>query len=120
MKFPVTILLTALLAYAAGLYMPWWSTALAAFLVALMIYQQPGWSTLAGFLGIFLIWGVLAWTRSGANGHILAHRMSQFILKKDDPNQLLGMTALIGAVTGALGALTGSLARRAFKPVQNL
>jgi len=120
MKFPVTILLTALLAYAAGLYMPWWSTAVAAFLVALLIYQKPGWAMLSGFLGVFLLWGVLSWTLSGANAHILAHRMSQFILKKDDPNQLLGITSLIGGITGGMGALTGSLARRAFKPVVNL
>jgi hypothetical protein len=117
MKFPVTILLTALLAYAAGLYLPWWSTALSAFLVALLIYQRPGWAALSGFLGIFLLWGLMSWTLSSANGHILAHRMSKFILKKDDPGLLLGVTSLVGAITGALGGVTGSLARRAFKPV---
>jgi hypothetical protein len=119
MKFPISILLTALLAYAAGLYLPWWSTALSAFLVAVLIYQRPGWSALSGFLGVFLLWGILSWSRSSANNHILAHRISQFILKKDDPGLLIGVGSFLGALAGALGALTGSLGRRAFKPAAN-
>ena len=37
MKFIVSILLTALLSFAIGFYMSWWSLALASFLVALFI-----------------------------------------------------------------------------------
>ena len=116
MKLLTSILLSALLAYAAGLYLPWWSAALAAFLVALMLYQRPPLAALAGFVGLLLLWGFISWTRSSSNEHILAHRISQLILKKDSPALLIALTALIGAVTGALGALSGSLARKAFKP----
>lgn len=116
MRFPVTILLTALLAFAAGLYMPWWSGALAALVVAAFVPQKIGWSVLAGALGLFLLWGLMPYFISKANGDILAHRMAQFILKKDDPGMLILVTALLGALSGALGALTGILGRRAFKP----
>ena len=116
MRFPVTILLTALLAFAAGLYMPWWSAALAALLVAAFVPQKVGWSVLAGALGMLLLWGLMSYGISHSNGDILAHRMAQFILKKDDPMSLILVTSLLGAVTGAFGALTGVLARRAFKP----
>ena len=118
MRFPVTILLTALLAFAAGLYMPWWSAALAALLVAAFVPQRIGWSVLAGALGMLLLWGLMPYFLSRANDDILAHRMAQFILKKDDPLSLILVTAVIGAITGALGALTGILARRAFKPAE--
>jgi len=117
MRFSVTTLLTALLAFASGLYMPWWSAALAALLVAAFVPQRVGWSVLAGTVGMLLLWGLMAFFISRSNGDILAHRMAQFILKKDDPLSLILMTAVLGAITGALGALTGSLARRAFKPI---
>lgn len=117
MRFPVTIVLTALLAFAAGLYMPWWSGALAALLVAAFVPQKIGWSVLAGALGMMLLWGILPYILSKANGDILAHRMAQFILKKDEPGMLILVGALLGALSGALGALTGILGRRAFKPL---
>ena len=60
MKFLVSIILTALLGFAAGLFLPWWGIALAAFVVALLIPQHGGLAWLSGFLGIFLLWGGLA------------------------------------------------------------
>jgi hypothetical protein len=117
MKFLVSIFLTAVLAYSLGLYMPWWSIALAACAVSVMLYQSPGFSALTGFLGIFLFWCIMSWIRSKANQDILAHRISLFILKKDQPVLLIMVTGLLGGLTGALGALTGSLARRAFFPL---
>jgi hypothetical protein len=118
MRFTITIILTSLLAYASGLYLPWWSAALAALLVAAFVPQRADLAALSGFLGIFLLWSLMAWGISRANGDILAHRMSLFIIKKDSPGLLILMTAVIGGLTGLLGALTGSLARRAFKPAE--
>ena len=55
MKFFVSLLLTALLSFAACLYLPWWSIALAAFLVAALVPQKPFRSFLAGFAALFLL-----------------------------------------------------------------
>ncbi len=111
MKFIISIILTALLAFAFGLYLPWWSIAIAAFIVSALIPIKPGWALLAGFISLFLLWGGLAWFTSSANNHILAHRISQVILKNDDPFMLALATALIGAVVAGLAALSGRLLR---------
>ena len=111
MKFFISIILTVLLAFAFGLYLPWWSIALAAFMVSALIPVKPGWAFLVGFISLFLLWGGLAWFQSVNNNHILAHRMSQVILKEDDPAKLTLFAALIGAVIGGFAALSGRLFR---------
>jgi hypothetical protein len=112
MKMISAALLISLLGFAAGLYLPWWSITIVAALVALVLNLKPGPAFLAGLIGAFLFWGGMAFFRSQANGNILAHRMSQFILKKDSPELLILITAMIGALTGAMGALTGSLLKK--------
>ncbi len=108
MKFITTIVLIALLSVAACLYLPWWSIAVVAFIVAALIPQSPGKSFLSGFIALFLLWGILSFSLSAGNDHILAHRFSQLILKSDSPMGLVIVTALIGALVAGFGALTGS------------
>jgi hypothetical protein len=111
MKFIFSILLTALLAFALGLYLPWWSLALAAFLVAALITLKPGWAFLAGFLSVFLLWALMAWIMSSGNDHILAHRVSQVIIKQDSPGTLVLVTGLVGGLVGGFAALSGRYLR---------
>ena len=111
MKFIVSLLLTALLSFAACLYMPWWSIAIAALLVAALIPQRPARSFLCGFLALFLLWGGLSLWISNNNGHLLAHKVSLLIIKVDNPYLLILITALIGALVGGLGALAGAFLR---------
>ena len=59
MKFFVSLILTAFLSFGACLYLPWWSIAIASFLVAALIPQRPGKAFLAGFTALFLLWGGL-------------------------------------------------------------
>ena len=44
LKYILSILVTALVAFVAGLYMPWWGIAVAAFLVSAAIPQKPALS----------------------------------------------------------------------------
>lgn len=112
MKFLVSIILIALLSLAACLYLPWWSIAVIAFIVAAAIPQKLGKAFLAGFIALFLLWGGLAWFISSNNDHILAHKVSLLILKKDSPGILVTITAFIGALVAGLAALSGSFVRR--------
>src|SRR5665647_611121 len=98
MKMIVSIVLIALLSVAACLYLPWWTIAIVAFLVAALIPQHPGKSFLTGFIALFLLWGSLAWYLSSNNDHILAHKVSMLILSFDNPAALILVTALIGAL----------------------
>ena len=97
MKFIISIVLIALLSVAACLYLPWWSIAIAAFIVAATIPQKPFLSFLSGFVALFLLWGALSWYISSSNSHLLAHKVSVLILKADNPALLVLVTALIGA-----------------------
>ena len=112
MKFIVSLILMAVLSFAACLYLPWWSIAIVCFLVTALIPQRPGIAFLCGFLSLFILWAGLSFWISNNNAHVLAHKISVVILKKDDPNLLILVTGLIGAIVGGFAALTGSLLRK--------
>ena len=112
MKFFVSLLLTIFLSFGACLYLPWWSIAIVAFLIAALIPQRPGKAFLAGFIALFLLWGGLSFWLSNRNDHILAHKISLIVLKVDNPFYLILCTALIGAVVAGMAALTGSFLRQ--------
>lgn len=112
MKFFISIILTALLSFAACIYFPWWSIAVAAFVVSAVIHQKSGLSFLTGFIALLLLWGGLSWWISNNNEHILAHKVSLLIFKTDSPNLLILATAFIGGIVGGLGALTGSFVKK--------
>ena len=112
MKFFVSILITALLAFACGLYLPWWSVAVAAFIVAALIYQSPLRSFFTGFCAILLLWFALILKINAANENILADRVSA-VMGMGGSMVLVILSSFIGAVVGGLGALTGSLLRKA-------
>ncbi len=114
MKFIISTLLTALLSFVLALYLPWWSIAVGAFIVALAIHQV-GWKAfLSGFVALFLLWCVHAWLINSANEGILAAKVSQLILRADSPVLLVLITGLIGGLVAGFAALTGSLARKIF------
>ena len=112
MKFFISLMLTALLSFAACLFLPWWSIALAAFLVAALIPQKPGKAFLTGFIALFLLWGGLSFWISNNNDDILAHKVSQLMLKMDNPIVLVLATAFIGALMAGFAALAGSYLRK--------
>ena len=109
MKFITSLILMSLLSFAACLYFPWWSIAIVCFIIAALIHQSPGLAFLCGFLALFILWAGLSFWISNNNNHILAHKISLLILKKDNPYMLILLTGLIGAVVGGFAALAGSL-----------
>jgi hypothetical protein len=112
MKFVISLVLIALLSFAACLYLPWWSIAFVAFIIAALIPQRPGISFLCGFTALFLLWGGLSLWISSNNDHVLAHKISLLVLKMDNPNLVIFLTAFIGALVAGLAALTGSFLRK--------
>lgn len=113
MKFIISIILTALLSFCACLFFPWWSIAIAAFIVAALIPQAPLVSFITGFIALFLLWGILSFWISTNNNDILAHRVSLLIFKVDNPFLLIIVTALIGALVAGFAALTAAYIRSA-------
>lgn len=113
MKFILATLLTAALSFLAGLYSPWWSIAIVAFLVALLIKQRYGFGFLSGFLGIFLCWGLLAFWIDVKNNHILSQKMAQVFSLGASPVAIILVTALVGGLVGGFAAMSGSSLRGA-------
>lgn len=107
MRFATAILLTALLSFAAGLYLPWWSLALVSFLVSFFMYQKAGLAYISGFLGLFLLWGLLAMWIDIQNEHILSTRMAELFPLGGESFLLILVTALLAGIIGGLAALSG-------------
>src|ERR1700687_5824539 len=76
MKFLITVLLNILLSFVTGLYLPWWGFAFATLLVSLVIPQKPIDAFTSGFLGMFLLWGGLAWWIDKNNSSILSQKIA--------------------------------------------
>jgi len=114
MKFFASILLTALLSFAIGLFtvLPWWSFAIAAFIVALAIHQNPWKAFFSGIFALFILWGLMAAYIDFQNDHLLANKISQLFLKANNSMLLVLITALIGGLVAGFAALSGSYLRK--------
>lgn len=116
MKLITSILLTILLAFAAGLFeFPWWSFAVTSFVVFVSIPQHPGKSFLAGFASLFVLWATIALKMDWANEHLLSAKVAGILPLKGNSYLLILITSIVGGLVAGLAALTGSLTRKAFK-----
>ncbi|HEY9364209.1 MAG TPA: hypothetical protein VIQ00_13165 [Chitinophagaceae bacterium] len=113
MKFIVAIILTVLFSFIAGLYLPWWSLAIVAFIVALLIHQQAGKAFLAGFLALFFLWALLAWWIDVKNQGLLSAKVAALLPLGGSSFLLIIVTAFIGALVAGLAAMSGSFLRSA-------
>lgn len=107
MKIAIKIILIAALAYLAEMYFPWWSVVVVAFLINAIIYTKGGSSFLSGFLGVGLLWLVIAWNIDADNASLLSSMVSK-ILRVNSTIAILALTFLVGGLAGGFGALAGS------------
>lgn len=115
MRFVLATLLTAAFSFIAGLFLPWWSIAIIAFLVALLVPQSRGLSFLAGFTGIFLLWGLLAIWIDIKNEGILSHKIALLFPLGGSSLALIVVTALVGAIVGGFAGMSGGSLRLLLK-----
>ena len=111
MKFLVALILTAFLGYVAPLYLPWWGSAITSFIVAVAIPQIPLKSFLAGFLALFLFWGIYAFILDMNNEHLLSQKVAM-ILPVGSGFVLILISALIGGLISGFAALSGAYIRK--------
>src|SRR5881275_1955925 len=115
-KYILSIIVTALVAFVMGLYMPWWGIAIAAFLVSAAIPQKPAFSFLSGFLGVFLLWEVLAWWIDNKNNGILSQKIASVLPLGGSTVLLIVINSVIGGLVAGFAALSGTYARRFIYP----
>lgn len=112
MKILISTVLIALTAFVMGIYLPWWSIAIAAFIIPLFIELSALWAFVSGFAALLLLWGIMSWIISSNNHQVFAHKISMLILSTDSPVLLIFVTALLGALVAGFAALSGNLLRK--------
>jgi len=112
MKFFNSFLLTALLSFIAGIYISyWWFFAVIAFLVAVLIHQRGFKAFFAGFLGLIILWFVLAFVMDFANEGVLSVKIASLLPLGGSKWMLMIVTAFIGGLVAGFAALSGSYLR---------
>lgn len=112
MKFLISVLLTSILSLCACFYLPWWSIAIAAFIVAILIPQRPGRAFLTGFLALLLLWAGLCLWIDMRNEHLLSKKIAFLLSLGGSYILVIILSALIGALVAGFGAMSGSTLRR--------
>jgi hypothetical protein len=114
MKFVTAFFLTGFLAYTIGLFtnLPWWSFVFTSFIVAMAVHQKPGKAFLSGFIGLFLLWGLLAILKDNPNEHILSSKVAKLLPLGGSYILLIFLTAFIGGLVSGLAATSGSTFRK--------
>jgi hypothetical protein len=114
MKFVTAFFLTGFLAYVIGLFsnLPWWSFVFTSFVVAMAVHQKPGKAFLSGFIGLFLLWGLLAILKDNPNEHILSTKVAKLLPLGGSYILLIFLTAFIGGLVSGLAATSGSTFRK--------
>ena len=115
MKFLVAIILTALLAFISGLFLPWWGIAITSLLVAVLIHQKAGKAFLSGLLGVFILWAGLAGWIDIKNNGILSQRIAKVLPLGGSSIALILVTGLIGGLVAGMAAMSGSYLRASAK-----
>ncbi|MDW3210814.1 MAG: hypothetical protein R8N23_13140 [Reichenbachiella sp.] len=113
MIFIFRLILISTLTYLLGLIAPWWLAIIAAALVAFFMPGNNFNAFLSGFMGVGLVWMVMAWKVDVETNSIMSNKMVQ-IFPVDDVSMLIIITAIIGGMAGALGAFTGNSFRQIF------
>ena len=108
MRFLLATFLTLALSFISGLFLPWWGIAIVAFLVALLVKQPAGIGFLSGFLGVFLLWAVLAFWIDGRNDGILSQRIANVLPLGGSGILLILVTGFAGGLVAGFAAMTGS------------
>jgi hypothetical protein len=111
-KFVVTTALIALLSFVLGLFLPWWTIAIAAFAVSALIPQRPIPAFFSGFAALFLLWGLLALVADLRNESILSARVAAVLPLGGSSVAILLVTAFVGALVGGGGSLTAAFCRK--------
>ena len=115
MKFAAQIIIIAALTAALQLIFTWWTAAIAAFIVGLVIPQSGSKAFLAGLIAVSFLWMIYALVISFNNDFILAKRVIGLFPIPPSGLLLILITGIIGGLVGALGALTGNRLKAIYK-----
>ena len=94
---------------------PWWTIAIAAFMISYVLTTNAFWSFMTGFLAIALLWLITAAIIDVRSGSILTERVAA-IFNLPNSWSLIFLTAFIGGLVGGLSAMTATYFRYMVRP----
>ena len=98
--------------YFGLMVLPWWFLVLIAFIISAVIPTSDFGAFLSGFLGVGLLWLVLAWKIDIETGAILSQKIANMFPVNGDTTMLVIISGIIGGISGGLGSLSGNLLRK--------
>ena len=108
MKFLVQLVTIVVIAFILQSFLPWWTMTVGAFFIG-YLFKSSGWSSfLSGFLGVGLLWVIMAWIIDSQTASILSEKIAQLFPGKSVILLFL-FTGIVGGLSGGLASLTGSL-----------
>ena len=115
MKFIIKIFLMGISSYLLPFYFPWWSIAMGAGLISLVIRGSNFNSFNAGFIGGGLVWFYLTFTIDNTTNSILSEKIA-LLMNLTDSIWLIYASTLIGGLVAGFGSLTGGFMRSILTP----
>jgi hypothetical protein len=109
MKFLIQFVAILFSAHLLALFMPWYSIAIAAFMMGFLLKSNTNF--LAGFSAIAILWIFNAILINTGSSSDLTERVAKLLMVKYEI-VLFGVMAVIGGLVGGFAALTGSLLRK--------
>lgn len=106
------MILIAGITYFALMSLPWWILVVVAFLVSAALSTNDFGAFLSGFLGVGLLWLVLAWKIDIETNSILSQKIAEMFPVGGDPTMLVILSGVIGGFAGGFGSLSGNLFRK--------
>ncbi|MCE3008382.1 MAG: hypothetical protein LW884_08580 [Bacteroidetes bacterium] len=104
------VVLTAALSFLANYYfrdsMPWWIFAPVCAACGFLFARNTVHAFLAGFLGLFLLWGLVALGIDHFNGYRLGDKIAQ-LLSLPNNLTLVAATGLVGGLVGGFSTWAG-------------
>ncbi|HLR37374.1 MAG TPA: hypothetical protein VK084_04960 [Chitinophagaceae bacterium] len=111
MRSFIVFLLTGILSFVAGIFYPWWSLAIVAFVIALIFKQKSIIAFITAFISLFIFWFSYSYFIDLSNDHILAERMSSLFVGTNTPIMMCLFSGIIAGLVAGFSALTGALLR---------
>lgn len=102
----------AAICYFALMMMPWWIIVVIAFLISAILPTNDIGAFLSGFLGIGLLWLVLAWKIDIETNSVLSLKIATLFPVGGDTSMLVILAGVVGGIAGGFGSLTGNLMRK--------
>lgn len=104
MKFIIQVLITIVVCFILQSFLPWWTMAVGAFMVAYLIGNKGFAAFVAGFIAIAFLWLGMAFYIDALTHSILTEKINRLL-----PINAFVATLIVGGLVGGFASLTGAL-----------